>query len=158
MKVWWQTEASSALCQWPTHARFLLCIRGSYTPLLVKGQTMLCPWVAAGPPDEIKMMRDLHFLSCVFLYGWVKTVFVQGLPHLVNVIANSTCTHHCTSKIKIIVTIYIIDKQEGPTVQHRELYSIFYNNLDGKRIWKRMDICMCITESLCCTPETNTRL
>ena len=30
--------------------------------------------------------------------------------------------------------IYItkIDNQQGPTVQHRELYSIFYNNLHGK--------------------------
>ena len=31
-------------------------------------------------------------------------------------------------------------------------------NLNGKRIWKRIDICIYITESLCCTPETNTRL
>ena len=41
-----------------------------------------------------------------------------------------------------------------PTLQHRELYSIFYNNLNRKRIWKRIDIC--ITESLCYTPEINT--
>ena len=26
------------------------------------------------------------------------------------------------------------------------------------RFWKRMDICMCIAESLCSTPETNTTL
>ena len=31
-------------------------------------------------------------------------------------------------------------------------------SLNGKRIWKRIDICIYITESLCCTPETNTRL
>ena len=42
------------------------------------------------------------------------------------------------------------------TVQHRELYSILYNNLNGKRIWKRMDMCLCITDPVCCTPETNT--
>ena len=40
----------------------------------------------------------------------------------------------------------------------RELCSIFFNNLNGKRTWKRIDICICITESLCCTPETNTTL
>ena len=28
----------------------------------------------------------------------------------------------------------------------------------GKRIWKRVDICVCITDSLCFTPETNTTL
>ena len=51
-----------------------------------------------------------------------------------------------------------IDNQQGPIVKHRELFSIFYNNLDGKIILKRIDICICITELLCCTPETNTTL
>jgi len=31
-------------------------------------------------------------------------------------------------------TVYKIDNQEGPTVQHRELYSTICNNLYGKRI------------------------
>ena len=53
-------------------------------------------------------------------------------------------------------TIYKIDNQEGPTVQHRELYSVFCDNLYEKRILKRLSIR--ITESLCCTPETNTTL
>ena len=58
--------------------------------------------------------------------------------------------------------IYKMDKQQGPTVEHRELCSVLCNNLNGKRIWKRIDIhvytCICITESLCCTPETGTTL
>ena len=33
-------------------------------------------------------------------------------------------------------TTYKIDKQQGPTVQHRELYSIFCNNLNGKKKFK----------------------
>ena len=33
-------------------------------------------------------------------------------------------------------TVYKIDNQQGPTVQHRELYSITCNNLYGKRVWK----------------------
>ena len=53
-------------------------------------------------------------------------------------------------------TIFKIDNQQGPTVQHRELCSIFCNNLNRKRIQKRTDTCIRITESLCCTPETNT--
>ena len=34
--------------------------------------------------------------------------------------------------------------------------SIFSNHLYGKRISERLDICTCITDSLCCTPKTNT--
>ena len=49
----------------------------------------------------------------------------------------------------IHTAIYKIDYQQGPTVQHKELYSIFWDNLNGKRIWKTIDICICITESLC---------
>ena len=31
-------------------------------------------------------------------------------------------------------------------------------SLDGRGIWGRMDICICMAESLCCSPETVTRL
>ena len=31
-------------------------------------------------------------------------------------------------------------------------------SLDGRRIWGRMDTCICIAESLCCSPETITTL
>ena len=36
--------------------------------------------------------------------------------------------------------------------------SIFCDNLFGKRIWKRMDVHTCITESFCCTAEVTTPL
>ena len=58
----------------------------------------------------------------------------------------------------INAAVYKMDKQQWPTVQHREPYSIFCNNLYEKKIWKRLDICVCITESVCCTSETNTAL
>ena len=48
-------------------------------------------------------------------------------------------------------------KQE-PSIWHRELCSILWNSLNGKRIWKIIDTCICTTESLCYTPETNTTL
>ena len=48
------------------------------------------------------------------------------------------------------MTIYRIDNQERPTVQHRELYSICCNNLKWKIIWKRIHI----IETLCCTVRT----
>ena len=34
--------------------------------------------------------------------------------------------------------IYIMDKQQGPTVQHRKLYSISCDNPQWKRIWKNV--------------------
>ena len=55
-------------------------------------------------------------------------------------------------------TIFKIDNQQGSAVQNKESSSIFSNNLTGKRIWKRMNICIYIMESLCCIPETNTTL
>ena len=33
-----------------------------------------------------------------------------------------------------IQLLYKIDNQQGPVIQHRELYLIFCNNLNGKRI------------------------
>lgn len=60
-------------------------------------------------------------------------------------------------EINIYMLLYIKkDKQQGPTVCHRELYLIFYNNLLGKRSWKKM--CMYINGSHCCLPETDTTL
>ena len=50
-------------------------------------------------------------------------------------------------------TIFKIDNQQGAAIQHGGLCSILCNNLYGKRVWERIDICTCITESLYCTPE-----
>ena len=53
---------------------------------------------------------------------------------------------------------WVTEHKQEPPVYHRELYSVFCNNLHGKRIWKRMDICVCINEPLCCTSVTNKTL
>ena len=39
-------------------------------------------------------------------------------------------------------------------VQHRELYSMLCGSLDERGLWRRMDTCILVTESLCCPPET----
>ena len=39
-------------------------------------------------------------------------------------------------------------------LQHRELCSMLCGGLDGREVWRRMDTCICIAESLCCAPET----
>ena len=43
-------------------------------------------------------------------------------------------------------------------MQHKELCSRLCGSLDAKRIWGRMDTCICIAESLCYAPETITTL
>ena len=54
----------------------------------------------------------------------------------------------------IYTTICKTDNQQGPTI-YRELCSIFCNNLQGKRIWKRMCIyiyiyvCVCVCVCVC---------
>ena len=46
----------------------------------------------------------------------------------------------------------------GPTVWHRELCSMLCGSLDGRGVWCRMDTCICMPESLPCSPEAITTL
>ena len=52
---------------------------------------------------------------------------------------------------QIQTTIYKTDEQQGPTLQNRELYSISCNKPQQKEYKKEN---MYVTESLCCTPES----
>ena len=49
-----------------------------------------------------------------------------------------------------------MDNQQGPTEQHRERFSVLCGSLDGRGVWRRMDTCICVAESLCHPPETIT--
>ena len=55
-------------------------------------------------------------------------------------------------------TLFQMDNQQGPTVEHSELCSVFCASLDGRGVWGRMDACIFMTESLCCLPEPITWL
>ena len=52
--------------------------------------------------------------------------------------------------------IFKMDNQQGPTEQHREVCSMLCGSLDERRLWGRMDTCICMAESLCHSPETIT--
>ena len=39
-----------------------------------------------------------------------------------------------------------------------QLCSVLRNSLDVREVWGRMDTCICVAESLCCSPETVTTL
>ena len=61
--------------------------------------------------------------------------------------------------------IFKMDKQQGPTVQHMELYSMLWASLDASGVaGGRMDTCVCvcvcvyIAEFLLHSPETTTTL
>ena len=51
--------------------------------------------------------------------------------------------------------IYRMDKQQGPTIEHRELYSITYDKTIMEKNMKR-NTYTCITESIGYTAEVNT--
>ena len=51
-----------------------------------------------------------------------------------------------------------MDNQQGLTLQHRELCSTLCGSLDERGVWERTDACICMAESLCCSPKTITTL
>ena len=53
-------------------------------------------------------------------------------------------------------SIYRMDRQQGPTVEPRELHSLSSDKPQWKRVGERTGIC--ITELLCCTAEINATL
>ena len=47
-----------------------------------------------------------------------------------------------------------MDNQQGPTVYHKELCSMFCGSLGGRGVWWTMDTCICMAEILCSSHET----
>ena len=56
------------------------------------------------------------------------------------------------------IATFKMSNQQRPTVQHMELCSMLCGSLDGRGVWKRMDTCICMAESLHCSPATITPL
>ena len=55
-----------------------------------------------------------------------------------------------------LTAVFKTDKQHSPTAWHRELCSVLWGSLDGRGVWGRKDPCICMAESLQCSPETVT--
>ena len=51
-----------------------------------------------------------------------------------------------------------MDNQQGPTVQHWELYSMLCGSLDGRGVWGRMDTSTYMGESPGCSHNIVNRL
>ena len=50
--------------------------------------------------------------------------------------------------------LFKMGNQQRPIVQHMELCSMLCASLNGRGIWGRMDACICMAKSLCCSPKT----
>ena len=50
--------------------------------------------------------------------------------------------------------IFKVVNQQEPTIWHMELCSVLCGSLDGSGVRGRMDTCICMAESLHCSPET----
>ena len=51
-----------------------------------------------------------------------------------------------------------MDNKKGHTIEHMKLCSMLCGSVDGRGIWRRMDTCICMAESLYCPHETITTL
>ena len=49
---------------------------------------------------------------------------------------------------------WITNKDLLLALEHRELCSMLCGRLDGRGVWGGMDTCICMAESLPCSPET----
>ena len=101
-------------------------------------------------------------IFCLFVLenpNWLLFQDDGGMKKSTEIHLMSLCLYLCCPlclKSLFFWPIKPLRNQQGPTVQHRELHSIFCNNAYGKRIQERTDTCICTTEPPHCTPETKT--
>ena len=50
--------------------------------------------------------------------------------------------------IDVYTILFKMDSQQGPTIQHREVCSVFCGSLGGRGGWGRVAMCVCMTGSL----------
>ena len=51
-----------------------------------------------------------------------------------------------------------MDNKQGHAIEHMKLCSMLCGSVDGRGVWRRMETCICMAESLYCSPETITTL
>ena len=92
-------------------------------------------------------LRVVQFIKQMFLFVVFPLVF--------HTVFRTSQTFVCPAPESVAVlwsTSAGSPSSDGVDVQE------FFNNLNGKRIWKRRNVCIFLTESLCDIPETNTML
>ena len=81
-----------------------------------------------------------------------------NIPWALFLTAPSSCAPINHIKSISVTAVFQIDNKQGPTVLHRTLCSGLCGSLDGREIWGRMNTCIYMAKSFCCSPETITAL
>ena len=97
----------------------------------------VCGFILSVPDSEQKFFLVLSLVKSSMLYFFFKAIKQVSLASDIG-----EWNHWYYN------AIFKIDNQQAHSVWHRELCSIFCNNLNRKKIWKRIHTCICITESL----------
>ena len=89
---------------------------------------------------KIIYQRETHRLRKQTYGGWVERIVMEFG--------------------KVMYTLLYLKwrREQEPTVEHRELCSVLCGSLNGSGVWGRRDTCICMAESLRCSPETTTTL
>jgi len=95
-----------------------------------------------------KRRRWFHNSMPSFLSKVITAIWLSTQNSLWNVLFCQLTLHILFSKITTQRTYYIA----------QELYSVLCGDLKGKEIQKRVDICIRVADSLCCTAEIDTIL
>ena len=118
-------------------------------PQLLLGESYLCGWcisllTLSSAITHIEKCRVLHTHRLrEQTYGWGR----MGRRDSYRVWDGHAHT-----------AIFKMDNQQGPSLQHSKLPSMLHGSLDGRGVQRRMDTCVCMAGSLCCSPETITKM
>ena len=102
---------------------------------------LLCPWDSPGKNTGV---------GCHFLLQCMKVKSESEVAQSCPTLSDPT---DCSLPGSSIHGIFQARVLEWGAIAFSD--SILYTNLNGIQIWKRTDICICVTESLCCILETN---
>ena len=102
----------------------------------------------------IKGKRAKQLVNSAIALNLLLVTVIQDHTHSHFIVQNSYVAKLVINELRNQISHREIDLLYSP----RKIYSIFCKNLYEKEIWKRMDICICITNLLCCIPEINTTL
>ena len=112
------------------------------------------------------MTQQSHFCDITYMWNKKKTNDTNELMYKIEIdsqilktnlwLPKEKCVGGINQELETHTTIYEIDNQQGPMVQHREYIHYLVIIYKGKESEKEyMCIHVCVSESLCYTPETN---
>ena len=117
-------------------------------------------WAEAKCPFKAEMMRSSHMICSLSFLVWSLSKPRREHTHK----RRSLCGIHLWGAVWGRASCYPawgMSLSDQPTRTYCIAQGTLLNIVQQpkwEKIWKRIDTCVCVTESLCCTPETNTTL